>query len=451
MLRITILSVFLLLFIPSFTIGQGIFEEAVEGDDFADITDKTFSYGGYSRASAWFGGENYDYASVFGEFAMQGRISGNNMFLWADVRFADGMFFGERESLVNLREAYAGIRWENVDVYLGNQIVRWGRTDGFNPVDNISPRNHFFLSTDPDDQLKGNFMLRTRIRPLPSTELEVVAIPYYEPSVYRYDLFEMDEGVTFNEGVLPEASFSNGSVGMRLTTELPSVGLSLTYFTGYDPFYGFDLESYTLFPEREINYRPRYYRKNSPGIDMSFTAGQAIFRLEAAYNITSGYSNQIYIPNPEIYYVGAIESSFWGINTILQYIGKYVLDYQFVDGPAPPDMQNPVDIYRWAVETVSHESEMYNRRIFQQQEEMNHAMFLSFSRSFLYEELRAEVTTYYNITSEEYLIRPEIKWNARDGMMISAGAQFMNGPDVSIYNMAGKVLGGFFTGISVSF
>ncbi|TVR69170.1 MAG: hypothetical protein EA408_12940, partial [Marinilabiliales bacterium] len=136
---------------------------------------------------------------------------------------------------------------------------------------------------------------------------------------------------------------------------------------------------------------------------------------------------------------------------IFQYIGKYIADYSAIDRPPLPDMQDPADLLRWASESVIYESELYNRRIFLQQEEFNHAMFLSLSRSFFYEELRVEFSSYYNFTSEEYLIRPELKWSARDGMLISAGAQIMRGPDESIYNMAGKVLGGFFAGIRMSF
>ena len=431
--------------------AQGIFEEALESNDTVAAHNGIFSLGGYSRASAWFGGDTYDYASLFGEFALQGRISGNRVFLSSEVRFADGLSFGNRETRVQVREAYAGIRWDRADVFVGNQIVTWGRTDGFNPVDNISPRNYFLLSTDPDDQLEGNFMLRTRLRPAPHTELEVIAIPYYKPSVYRYDLFEMDESVSFTRALLPEESFRNGTVAMRLTTELPTVGFSFSYFSGYDPFYGFDIDSYSFLPEPEIVYRPDFFRKHSPGFDMSLLAGAMIIRLEATYNITSGYSENIYIPNPELYLVAAAERSISGVNAVFQYIGKHISDYTPIDPPAPPDMQDPADLLRWASQSVIYESELYNRRIFLQQEELNHALFLALSRSFLYEEIRAEISAYYNITSEEYLVRPELKWSARDGMLISAGAHIMKGPEESIFNMAGKVLGGFFAGIRMSF
>ena len=430
--------------------AQGIFDDAVSDNNTAR-EETLFSLGGFTRASAWFGGDDYDYASLFGEFALQGRISGNSLAMYGDIRVSEGTWFGERETRVRVREAYAGLRWDRADLFVGQQVVAWGRTDGFNPVDNISPRDYFLLSSDPDDQLEGNFMLRSRLRPVPGTELEIIAIPFYKPSVYRYDLFDMDDGVVFADAATPEASFSNGSLAARLTAELPSAGFSFSYFSGYAPFYGFNLDGFSFLPEPEITYRPEMYRKRAPGFDMSVVAGSNIFRLETAYNITTAYQENIHIPNPELYYVAAAERSIGGINTIFQYIGKYVSDFTPLEEPAPPDMQNPLDLLRWASESVIHGTELYNRRIFLQQEEFNHALFLALSRSFYYEELRVELSGYYNITSEEYFIRPEIRWSARDGMLVNAGAHIMKGPEESIFNMAGKVLGGFFAGIRMSF
>ncbi len=435
----------------SFAPGQGLFEEALNGGIPENSYQETFSLNGYGGGAAYFGGEDFDYGSLFGEFVLQGRISGGGAFLFGDVRFRDGLFFGERDTRVQLKEAYAGIRWRNADVFLGNQIVRWGRTDGFNPTDNINPHDYFLLTADPDDQLIGNFMLRTRIRPFTNTELEVIAIPFYKPSVYKYELFDMGGGVRFTDNILPGADFSNGSFAARLNIELPSLGFALSYFRGYDPFYGFGLESAGFLPEIDFVYRPEVYRKDALGFDMSMSAGSWIVRLEAAYNITSDYRYNMHIPNPDLYYVGALERSIAGVNTIFQYIGKYVADFNPLEQPALPDPDDPMDRYRYALETVAYESTLYNRRIFQQQEDFNHALFVSLSRLFMYEEVRVEFSAYYNITSEEYFIRPELTWNARDGLQISAGAYFMNGPDDSIYHMAGSVLGGFFTGIRMSF
>lgn len=431
--------------------AQGLFEGATAEAGPEDQPEQLLSLSGYARGAAHLGGDDYDYGALFGEFSLRGRLAGEGAFLFADVRFRDGLFFNERQSLVEVREAYAGLRWNNADIFLGNQIVSWGRTDGFNPTDNINPRNYFFLSPEPDDQLIGNFMIRSRIRPVRNTELEVIAIPYYKPSVYRYELFDMGYGVRFAGTVLPEAGFRNGAVAARFNVELPSIGFSFSFFSGYDPFYGFSLEEADFLPEPDIEYRPRVYRKDAPGIDMALPVRSWIIRFESALNLTKDYADNMHIPNPDLYLVGGLERDIAGFNAIIQYLGRYVIDYEPLAVPVLTDINDPEALYRYAIEMVHYESALYNRRIFQQQEEFNHALFMNLSRSFFYEEIRTEFSAWYNFTSEEYFIRPGVDWYARDGLRISAGAFFMKGPEGSVYDMAGKVLGGLFLGLRMAF
>lgn len=57
----------------------------------------------------------------------------------------------------NLRELYASYNWDQT-FYLdvGRQIVVWGRADGINPTDNLSPRDYTRLVPDETDQRLGN-------------------------------------------------------------------------------------------------------------------------------------------------------------------------------------------------------------------------------------------------------------------------------------------------------
>lgn len=431
--------------------GQGLFENAMSDSGEDEPDEKQFTLSGYVRGAAHFGGSDYDYGSIFGEFSLQGRVSKEKVFLYGDVRFRDGLFFDKRESSMEIREAYAGIRWNHLDIYLGNQIVRWGRTDGFNPTDNINPRDYFFLTPDPDDQVAANFMLRSRIRPLRNTELEIIAIPFYKPSVYRYDLFDMGYGVRFSETELPEAEFGNGSIAVRFNAELPSAGFAVSYFRGYDPFYGFDLEETRFLPDPDIEYRARVFRKDALGIDMSVPVSSWIVRFESALSLTNRYEENMHVPNPDIYAVVGAEREIGGFNTIVQYLGRYVIDYSPLNIPVLLDLHDPAALLAYAVDMVRYESTLYNRRIFQQQEEFNHALFINLTRSFFYQEVRAELSGWYNFTSEEYFIRPAVNWYARDGMQITAGIHLMKGPESSVFDMAGKVLGGFFTGLRMAF
>ena len=164
--------------------------------------------------------------------ACRGSGRADKTFLFSDIRVRGGLNLGEEYTTFQLKEAYAGYSSDKLDIFLGNQIVTWGRTDGFNPTNNITPNDYFFLSADPDDQKLSNFMLRTRYRIFDKIDIDLIGIPFYVPSIYRYDLFDMGQGVKFASPTLPEKSFRNSSAAARINVELPRIGFCLFLFQG---------------------------------------------------------------------------------------------------------------------------------------------------------------------------------------------------------------------------
>jgi hypothetical protein len=253
----------------------------------------------------------------------------------------------------------------------------------------------------------------------------------------------MGEFTSFTQSTLPAKTFENGSVGTRFNFNLQNVGFSISYFRGFDPYYGFNLSSISMVemvPSIQLTAQP--YLKNTIGADFSLPIGSWIVRGEAAYNITKDYEENMYIPNPGINYVAGIEHSFWGITTILQYIGYYTFDFIPLEELPPPLNLN---------EMIIRELTAFNRKIFYQQEKTNHAFSLSLSRSFAYETLSIEAMGYYNLTSEEWFIRPKLNWKITDHLETSIGGFYSAGPDESIFSYASKVLNGAFFEFRVSF
>jgi len=404
---------------------------------------------GYARGLAYGGSEDYDFSNVFAELALKARLSKQNTFLFADLRIREGLFFNQRELHLQLKEAYAGYRGDKIRVYLGNQIVAWGRTDGFNPTNNITPNDYFFLTGEPDDQKLSNFMLRTRFRISNTGELDIIAIPVFKPSIYRYELFKFHHPVNYLEPAYPPVKFRNSTLAARLNFELPGLGFSLSYFNGYDPFYAFTLEDFTLAPLL-LEYRPKAYHKQTIGADFAFPIRSLMFRGELAGNITEGYTTGMHIPNPDLSYVLGLEKRILNTTALFQYIGKYTFDFTELQQPvlAGP---TPEDLHRYAGERLIFETALYNRKIFSQQEETNHAIMLSLSRTFFYEELQVELTGLYNITSEEWLTNGRIHWSMTDALSAGLGAIFMSGPDKSVFDLAGRVMNGLFCSLSVKF
>jgi len=430
-------------------LAQGLFDTATEATAIKDESKTNLELSGYARGLAHGGSENFDFSNVFAEFSLKGRLAKQKTFLLADVRVREGLFFEKNELQIQLKEAYAGYRGEKVDVLLGNQIVAWGRTDGFNPTNNITPIDYFFLTPEPDDQNLSNFMLRSKIRVSRAFEFDVIFIPFFRPSVYRFELFQKDQPVSFLELETPSAKFENSTFAARFNVEFPLIGFSVSYFQGYDPYHGFTIESFTLDPVG-VSYRPKVYRKQTIGADFALPISSFILRGEMALNLTSGYETQMHIPNPDFSYVLGVERNILNTTAIFQYIGKYTFDFTELIEPVLTGF-TPEAIRIFTGEMLLYESTLFNRRMFNQQKETNHALFLSLNRSFLYDKVNVELSGLYNLTTEEHLMRGNVRWSVTDALSANVGASFMFGPDESIFNMAGKVMNGIFVGLTAKF
>ncbi|MES2319405.1 MAG: hypothetical protein V4631_18145 [Pseudomonadota bacterium] len=61
-----------------------------------------------------------------------------------------------------VREAYADRRFGDCSARLGRQIISWGRADGINPTDRISPRDYTLLAPEEADNQSGADGLQMR-------------------------------------------------------------------------------------------------------------------------------------------------------------------------------------------------------------------------------------------------------------------------------------------------
>jgi len=182
------------------------------------------------------------------------------------------------------------------------------------------------------------------------------------------------------------------------------------------------------------------YRKTTVGMDFAVPVNTVIIRGEAAYNMPEENKyNFYYIPNSDLSYVAGLEANVEGFMLLAQYIGKYTFDFKKITEPT--DIINMID----------YQFRSFNRKIFNQQEELNHALSLTVTKSFFYDQLYAELTGYYNFTSEELMIRPCLTWKINDILSFSAGGIYMYGKENSLYNFSSKILNGAFVEIKASF
>ena len=420
---------------------------------FAQKRDDThININGYGRGSVFGGGTAYDLASAFAEFSLQTSLTRGKALFVSDIRFRTGVFFNENELAFQIKELYAGYKGEKLHVLLGNQIVNWGRSDGFNPTNNITPDDYFFLSPDPADQRLSNFMLKLNYLPVPGINIEVIGIPFYKMSEYRFDLFDMGDHVRFGKEERPQRILANGTVAVRVNFDFPAAGGSVSWFRGYDPYHGFNVTSIDWSSGQPmITNAAAVYRKTTLGADLALPAGNWIIRAEAAYNITNNPDNEMYIPNPDLSYVGGLETNVGGFTLIGQYIGKYTLDFKPLILPEPVNSSDPGAIVQYTNEMIAYENRSFNRKVFHQQEKTNHAVSFTVTRSFAYDVLNAEFTAYYNFTSNEWLLRPRLIWKVSDALSACIGGNYMKGDSQTLFSYSAAVLNGAFLELKVSF
>lgn len=413
---------------------------------------QSLSLNGYARGSVFGVGERYDFTSTFAEISLQTEFNRKNAYLKSDIRVRQGYFFNENQINIDVKELYGGYQSNKFDVLLGNQIVNWGRADGFNPTNNITPNDYFFLTANPDDQKLSNFMLRFKYRFTPEIELDLIGIPFYAESNYRYDLFDMGANVSFVKGALPEKEIKNSSFAGRLNFDFSAIGGSLSYFRGFDPYHGFDVKNVDWSTGAPlINNVAAHYLKSTLGADFAIPVGNFILRGEAAYTFTDNPDNKMFIPKSDIAYVGGIETMLGGFTLIAQYVGKYTPDFKALTVPALTDPLNPLAQMQYASQMIDYSNRSFNRKIFYQQEKTNHAVSLMVSKSFGYDAWNVELASYYNITSEEFLLRPKISWKITDALTSSFGGNYMSGPAETLFSYSSGIMNGAFVELKVSF
>jgi len=424
--------------------SQTIFEQATSG---GSQLSQTLDLGGYLRSTLYVGRaadpEDAQIKSGYGEFSLKLKADKQGFGrAFADFRVRDGREFGERVSQLNLREAYVEAYAGRFDFRIGHQIVVWGRADGMNPTDNITPKDILARSPDEDDRRLGNFLLRAYFNAHP-LRVEGIWVPMYRASRIPVDFFNFPAGVFFEGRDLPPARISHSSWALKLNLELPSLDGSLSYFDGHNPSPGLFAERTALVnkPDQGLRFSLKSYRMRVWGMDFSTTVGGWGLRGEAAFrNPHEEPQPYGHIINPDLQYVLGIDREFAGeVSIILQYMGRWVLDFEELELPL-----NPWDMPWFKLGQK-------NRLLASQQYEISHALTLRAGKSFQHETLDAELMAYVNLTSHEFFLKPKITYALTDALSLVLGGEWYQGPEETLFDLIDPYLSAFFGEVRLSF
>jgi len=441
-MKIKCLGLVLILLFSLDLSAQSLFEEAEKEED----QDKAFELNGYLRSALYLGKvpdrDLADIKSGYGEFSLKLKASKSSFgSAFAEVRFRRGYEFNDYLSEINLREAYVSAYVGPFDFRIGHQIVAWGRADGINPTDNITPKNMLARSPDEDDRREANFLLRTFFNAHP-LRIELIWVPFFRSSVVPTNLIPFPWGITLDDPDYPDARLKNGAVAAKLNLELAAFDCSLSFFNGHSLFPGISVAPPDPSdPIGAMSIMLQSYRVNVFGADFSTTvAGSFGLRGEIGYrDPVEDYSISFHIPNPELQYVLGVDKEFPGnFSIIFQYIGKHVFDFVPL-----------VDLF--FLPAQAYELELKNRIISSQLYEDTHSLSCRLGWNLLHETLNLEIVGLANITTEEFLFRPKMAYDITDALTFTLGGELYSGPNDTLFDFIEDHLSSLFAELRISF
>lgn len=388
--------------------------------------DNRIKINGYLRAGI-FGGEK-EIRNYYGEGALKLEVPiGTNASAFSEVRYrADG----NNNHKFDIREAYVNLNLGKFDFRVGEQIVLWGRADGFNPTNNVTPQDFCVFSPEEDDKRLGNFIVKGVFNPYPF-RIEVDWIPVYKSSLFPFIGKPMGDGIVW-KNEKQSYRWKDQSFGVKIDLEKPSFDLSLSCYNGLHKFPGIAYEK----TPSEILLSQKPYRVHVVGMDFSTSLGNYGLRGEFACSLPDKGNNPIYsVPNKQMEYTIGIDRSWDAFSLIVQYIGKYI-----------PDLKSDIK-----GNPMERKLNSLNRIVFTQHERWNHSVSVRPALSLLHETLNVELLGLCQFSTKEYFFQPKVRYAIADAVTLTVGGQLFYGPDDRLFGILEKTKNSVFTELKVSF
>ncbi len=309
-------------------------------------------------------------------------------------------------------EAYIDLYWTNFEMRLGKQFIFWGKTDWLNPTDNINPWDYKNITSEVEDYrlpvtaVKGNLYFG-------NFNLESVLLLHFEPHKIPVNLPPVMGGLELrNEPtVFPENKLSNLQYAFRLSSQLFNVDYSFSYFHGFDRN-----PSLSFVFVRGLGVQPPYltaqtsYKKiDIFGFDFVTTKDKFAFTGEAAYFLTEDKDGtDIYIKNPNLYYV----------------VG---LDYAATDDLSFNLQFSQKILFKYDKESEENEWLIRTRQARPVDDKITSTVTGKIQYS-LGSYTSLLVIGVMNLKDKDFFLLPILNYNFADGVNISAGATWFNGP-----------------------
>ena len=285
-------------------------------------------------------------------------------------------------------EAWLAFHFEKADLRIGRQIVAWGRADGINPTDNLTPRDMTIWLPFEDDQRLGTAGLKLNAFLSNELTLTTWVTPYFSPTKTL-----QPRSVNHIDDVMPERKIANTTVAMRLNRTGGEFDWSVSAFRGFNLLPSYRIAGFNaLGPQLE----KRYGRLDAFGADVARNFGLYAMRAELAY-MRPGPSGNVAFDEirPSLYYVVGGDRTFDNqLNINLQVFGRHVFGFSHA-GREDSSLQRNIEIQN----AITHS----------QLDRSSYGLTMRINKKWLQETLESDAMTVINIT----------RWNSYQRFMLS--------------------------------
>lgn len=230
---------------------------------------------------------------------------------------------GDTRTRADAREAYVDLRFGRLDMRVGRQIVAWGRADGINPTDNLTPRDYTIFVPDDADRRLGTAGVRATWYE-GNLAMSALWLPEFRPN--RVSLPSPPAGTNISERY---DHWPAETWGLRADRTGGAIDWSVSFMRGLDlqP----DLSAASVNGTATVNLD--HHRAWVAGADAAMNAGRYGLRAEAAYMATEddGGSDP-FTKNHNVFVVLGADRAFSDrLNLNVQYLFRYVRHFSAPD------------------------------------------------------------------------------------------------------------------------
>lgn len=302
----------------------------------------------------------------------------------------------------DLIEAYVAHHRENWDFRLGKQVIAWGRADGINPTDVISPRDYTVLLPFDGDQRVGSWAAMATCDVSPTLAMSTVLRLSFEPSTIP---LHRRAGFTYERDT---PGGSTADLGWRLNRAGGDVDWSVTAFHGRSllPAAGRDQ------PMDGAGLKLSYPLVTMLGADVARNFASFGTRLELAYTVPARSAARSEAGmRRNLYVVAGVDRTFFPrLNVNFQLFWRR--NWGLADGSLPAHLSR-----------ANH----FNASTFMQQRRNVTGATMRISNLWRQDTLQAEVFVQHFFMDGDTYLQPMISYEFSDSVKGTLGGQFYTG------------------------